>query len=83
MKSIGIAIVFIAVVFILFMGISMISQIPEPGTGTEEYTQFEGLSKIVNIGYTGFYAVLLIIMAIAVIMALQIGSKKGSRRSRW
>ena len=83
MKSIGIAIVFIAVVFILFMGISMISQIPEPETGTKEYTQFEGLSKIVNIGYTGFYAVLLIIMAIAVIMALQIGSKKKSRRSRW
>ena len=83
MKSIGMAIVFIAVVFILFMGISMISQIPEPESGTEEHTQFEGLSKIVNIGYTGFYAVLLIIMAIAVIMALQIGTKKRGRRSRW
>jgi len=83
MKSIGMAIVFTAVVFILFMGISMISQIPEPDSGTEEYTQFESLAKIANIGYIGFYAVLLIIMAIAIIMALQIGSKKGSRRSRW
>lgn len=83
MKSIGMAIVFIAVVFILFMGISMISQIPEPESGTDEYSQFEGLSKIVNIGYTGFYAILLIIMAIAVIMALQIGTKKRGRRSRW
>lgn len=83
MKSIGMAIVFIAVVFILFMGISMISQIPEPDSGTEEYTQFESLAKIVNIGYTGFYAILLIIMAIAVIMAFQIGSKKRGRRSGW
>jgi len=83
MRSISMAIVFIAVIFILFMGVSMISQVPKPEAGTDEYTQFEGLSKIVNIGYTGYYAILLIIMAIAVIMALRIGTKKGSRRSRW
>lgn len=82
MKSIGMAIVFIAVSFILFMGISMISQVPEPESGTDEYTQFKGLSKIVGMGYNIYYAVLLIIMAIAVIMALQI-ARKGSRRSRW
>ena len=74
-KPIGIAIVFIAVAFLLFMGISMISQVPEPATGTDEYDEFKNLSKIVNIGYTGFYVVLLIIIVMAIIGAIAIGKK--------
>ena len=73
--AISIAIVFIAVVVVLYMGISMISTIPEPEAGTDEAEIFEGLSKIVDISYKGYYVVLLIIIVLAIITAFKIGGK--------
>ena len=73
--AISIAIVFIAVVVVLYMGISMVSTIPEPEAGTDEAEIFEGLSKIVDISYKGYYVVLLIIIVLAIITAFKIGGK--------
>ena len=74
-KAIGIAVVFIAVSLLLFLGISMISTIPEPEPGTSEAEIFTELSKIVDISYSGFWIVLIIIVALAIITAMKIGGK--------
>lgn len=73
--AIGIAVVFIAISLLLFLGISMISSIPKPEAGTNEAEIFEGLSKIVDISYNGFWVVLMIIVALAIITAMKIGGK--------
>jgi len=65
-----IAIVFVAMSIVLFMGLSMIAQVPAPESGTSEYTQFTSLTKIVNVGYYGFYVVLIILLAVAIIAAV-------------
>jgi len=64
------AIVFVAMAIVLFMGISMVAQVPTPESGTSEYTQFTSLTKIVNVGYYGFYVVLIILLAVAIIGAV-------------
>lgn len=74
-KAIGIAIVFSAIIVILYMGLSMVSTIPEPEAGTDEAEIFDELSKIVDISYKGYYVVLIIIIALAIITSLKIGGK--------
>ena len=75
MKVIEIAILFVAVGTILFMGLSMVASIPEPEAGTDEAEIFAGLSKIVDISYSGFWIVLLIIVAMAIIGSIAISKK--------
>ena len=74
-KTIGIAVIFIGISFLIFMGISMISQVPEPASGTDEYEQFTSLSTIIDIGFKGYYVVLLILIVLAIITAMKIGGK--------
>ena len=74
-KAISIAVVFIATSFILYMGLSMVSQVPEPDVSSDEYEQFTSLSNIIEIGYSGYYVVLLVLIVIAIIAAFKIGGK--------
>ena len=74
-KTIGIVVVMIAVSVLLYMGLSMVSSIPEPEVGSDEYEQFQKLSSIMDITYSGYWIVLIIIMAMAIIGALKIGGK--------
>ena len=74
-KAIGIVVVMIAVSVLLYMGLSMVSSIPEPEVGSDEYEQFQKLSSIMDITYSGYWIVLIIIMAMAIIGALKIGGK--------
>ena len=74
-KAIGIAVAFVAIALILYMGLAMVSSIPEPEAGSDEYDEFENLSKIIDISYKGYYVVLLIIVILAIITSLKIGGK--------
>ena len=74
-KAIGIAVIFIAISFLIYMGLSMVSQIPEPDVSSDEYEQFTSLSNIIEIGYSGYYVILLILIVIAIIAAFKIGGK--------
>lgn len=74
-SAIGIAVVFIGTSFLIFAGLSMISQVPNPDVGSDEYDQFTSLSTIIEIGYSGYYVVLLIIIIVAIIAAFKIGGK--------
>ena len=74
-SAIGIAVIFIGTSFLIFAGLSMISQIPEPDVSSDEYEQFTSLSNIIEIGYSGYYVVLLILIIIAIIAAFKIGGK--------
>lgn len=70
--AMGLVLLFIGVSVMLYMGLSMIASIPEPEVGSDEYEQFEGLSKIVDISYSGFWIVLLIIVVIAIIAVFKV-----------
>ena len=74
-KSIEIAVVFIGTSFLIFAGLSMVSQIPEPDADSDEYNEFTSLSNIIDIGYKGFWVVLIIIVVLAIIAAFKIGGK--------
>ena len=74
-KAIGIAVIFIGISFLMYMGLSMISQVPNPDVGSDEYDQFTSLSTIIEIGYSGYYVVLLILIVIAIILAFKIGGR--------
>lgn len=70
--ALGIMMLFIGISVMLYMGLSMVSSIPEPEAGTDEYETFQGLSKILDISYSGFWIVLLILVVLMVIAAFKI-----------
>jgi len=72
MRGISIVVAFIAIAMMLYMGLSMFSQIPAPENGTDEYNQYTNLSKIVNLSYTGFWGVLLLLVVVMVIVAVKV-----------
>ena len=71
--SIGVVILFISVSLLLFLGISMISSIPNPEAGSNEAEIFDGLTEIIDMSYKGFYIVLIIIFVMALILAFKVG----------
>ena len=74
-KAIGVVILFISVSLLLFLGISMISSIPEPEAGSDEKEIFDGLTEIIDMSYKGFYIVLIIIFVMAIFLSFKIGGK--------
>lgn len=74
-KAIGVVILFISVSLLLFLGISMISSIPEPEAGSDEKEIFDGLIEIIDMSYKGFYIVLIIIFVMAIFLSFKIGGK--------
>jgi len=71
----GMVTVFIGVMVLLYFGIGMMAQIPEPIVNSTEYQQYTNLTKITDLSYTGFHGILLVLFAailIAAILALRI-----------
>lgn len=70
--AIGIGMVFIAMSVLLYLGLSMVASIPEPAADSDEYETYQGLSKILDISYSGFWIVLILIAVMAIIAAFKI-----------
>ncbi|RKX97694.1 MAG: hypothetical protein DRP55_08775 [Spirochaetes bacterium] len=64
MKSIlGMVGLFIGVMVLLYFGINMVAQVPEPAVNTSAYQQYTNLTKITDLSYGGFQGILLILFA--------------------
>jgi len=71
MKSlITIAITFIIMVFLLLIGISMFASIPLPEPNTTANATYHNLSTIVNLSYEGFYAIMLILVVLMLLVVV-------------
>ena len=69
-KAIVLIFMFIVISMVLFLGISMMSEVPEPDVGTNEYDQFISLGNIIQISYNGFWAILLIMVATVIVISV-------------
>lgn len=69
-KMIGLSVAFVGIVVILFLGVSMISEIPAPEAGDEGYDTYENLTDVVDLSFTGMQAVLLLFVVIILITAV-------------
>jgi len=71
MKSIlGLVGLFVGVMVLLYFGINMIAEVPEPATDTTAYQQYTNLTDIINLSYGGFQGILLILFAGILIAAV-------------
>ena len=55
--------IFIGVMVLLYFGINMVAQVPEPTVNTSAYQQYTNLTKIIDLSYGGFQGILLILFA--------------------
>ena len=55
--------IFIGVMVLLYFGINMVAEVPEPATDTAAYQQYTNLTGIINLSYGGFQGILLILFA--------------------
>ena len=60
---------FIGVMVLLYFGINMVAQVPEPATNTTAQQQYTNLTGIINLSYSGFQGILLIILTAILIAA--------------
>jgi len=71
MKSIlGMVGVFIGIMVLLYFSINMVAVVPEPAVNTTAYQQYTNLTKIVDLSYTGFHGILLVLLAAILIAAV-------------
>jgi hypothetical protein len=61
----------------MVMGITLISEVPEPQENTTEHGLYTNLSKVINITYTGMYGSILIIIVAIIIVAVGAMAGKG------
>ncbi|RLJ06587.1 MAG: hypothetical protein DRP18_00370 [Candidatus Aenigmatarchaeota archaeon] len=55
--------IFIGVMVLLYFGINMVAEVPEPAVNTSAYQQYTNLTGIINLSYGGFQGILLILFA--------------------
>ena len=60
---------FIGVMVLLYFGINMVAQVPEPAANTTAHQQYTNLTGIINLSYSGFQGILLIILTAILIAA--------------
>ena len=61
---------FIGVMVLLYFGINMVAQVPEPSVNTTAYQQYSNLTNIINLSYSGFQGILLIMLTAILIAAV-------------